>query len=117
IYKNEGRDPATAQFVARFPAIVPPWVSWPLYLSVIGISFVPWTLRYYRSHPPSPGKIGFLESVRGLACLLVLSTHFYSIFLAPDNPALAPSLPDSDFAWLHRELPPVRLFTGGAYAV
>jgi peptidoglycan/LPS O-acetylase OafA/YrhL len=47
----------------------------------------------------------------------VLSTHFYSIFLAPDNPALAPSSHDTGFAWLHRELPPVRLFTGGAYAV
>jgi peptidoglycan/LPS O-acetylase OafA/YrhL len=117
IYKNEGSDPAKTRFVARVPAIIPPWLSWPLYLGVLGISFVPWTRRYYRNHPPSPGKIKYLESVRGLACLLVLSTHFYSIFLSPDNPAPVPSSSDVGFAWWHREVPLVRLFTGGAYAV
>jgi peptidoglycan/LPS O-acetylase OafA/YrhL len=74
-------------------------------------------VRYYRDHPPSPAKVGYLESVRGLACLLVVSTHFCNIFLPTDNPAVMESQHPWGFATLHREIPLVRLLTAGGYAV
>jgi peptidoglycan/LPS O-acetylase OafA/YrhL len=106
-----------AEFRAWVPRAVPAPVRWLVYGLFAGLFLLPPTRAYFRSRPAGRRKLPYLEAVRGLACVVVVLTHFLDVFY--------PGIGTKDggpAAWyepqaMYRALPFASLLTAGEFAV
>jgi peptidoglycan/LPS O-acetylase OafA/YrhL len=108
--------PSTPHYEVWIPKPVPHWLRWPVYLGLI-LLLIPGVRRYYDAHPLSNNKLPYLEGLRGLACLIVVITHFLWLFYWQIHLPEIEGKAWYDFVMLHRNVPFASLLNAGAFAV
>lgn len=115
-YAQGRSDPQRARYEVWIPHPIPHWLRWPLYF---GIGCLLWgkVRRYYRTHPLTEGRLAYLEALRGIACLIVVVTHFIGVFYQELNDPEVHGKAWYDIVSLHRQVPFASLANAGAFAV
>lgn len=115
-YADHSKGPQQARYELWTPHPVPHWLRWPIYL---GAAIFLWgkVRRYYHTHPISEGKLAYLEALRGIACLVVVVTHFVELFYQELNDPVVQGKAWYDIVSLHRHVPFASLMNAGAFAV
>ncbi|MEZ0276750.1 MAG: acyltransferase family protein [Roseimicrobium sp.] len=108
--------PVASRYDVWVPKPMPHWLRWPLYLGLICLLF-PKVRRYYATHPLENNKLPYLEALRGLACLVVVVTHFIWPFYPEANLPMVEGMVWYDLVSLHRNVPFVSLLNAGGFAV
>lgn len=115
--KSEGASqPAASQYDAWVPKPVPHWLRWPLYLGLICL-LIPKVRQYYAAHPLGSNKVPYLEALRGVACVVVVITHFLWPFYHEANFPKVEGVMWYDFVALLRNIPFASLLKAGPFAV
>ncbi|RBP46105.1 peptidoglycan/LPS O-acetylase OafA/YrhL [Roseimicrobium gellanilyticum] len=116
-FKTEGDKPAARpRYEVWIPKPVPHWLRWPVYLGLI-LLLKPKVRQYYQNHPLGTNKLPYLEALRGIACLVVVVTHFVWLFYREINLPIVEGKTWYDFVALHRNVPFASLLNAGGFAV
>jgi peptidoglycan/LPS O-acetylase OafA/YrhL len=115
-HADHPKSPQEAHYELWIPQPIPHWLRWPVYC---GIAFLLWgkMRRYYQAHPLNEGKLAYLEALRGIACLVVVVTHFVGVFYQELNDPVVQGKAWYDIVSLHRYVPFASLLNAGAFAV
>lgn len=115
-YQQDSATPSLARYTVWVPKSLPHWLRWPLYASLAFLLIDP-VRRYYQTHPLSQSKLPYLEALRGIACTVVVVTHFTGLFYPAMIAPAVEGKPWHDLVMLHRNLPFAGIANAGGFAV
>lgn len=109
-------DVSKSAFEVWVPREVPHWLRWPVYAALLCLLISP-VRRYYQNNPLSQTKLPYLEALRGVACAVVVLTHFLAVFYREMTYPEVQGKAWYDIVSLQRTIPLASLTTAGTFAV